>query len=418
MKLIKTLTATSLLALSTLASAQVVWLPTSDSDLQAQALEQSARNLPASLHQEQAPVSMAWSPTQALQGRPFSSTLTAEELTGPHARSQGYWMDVTGAQLAAGVALPISAPGAVIRISALESGSQTLLDQQSLQLAMNGRALTADFGPQTMATGSQMRSQGMRVPTDSLAFRLGRDSSAGSLTVNHAGLPPDRALVIHVHEPNSEWVAELSLPRANVLSGETLDFDLRIGNSRQTLQTRSVQAVLVSPDASQSWAMAPSRQGQLTLTAAPLAARSQPGAGLYEAHVYAEAQINGITVRRDLTLALNIAPAIARFNGQVNLSRSAGVSLDLGIDAVAAGRYQVNAELMGTNKSGQLQTIAVVQSAAVLGARGGNIRLDIDQELLNASGLGAPFEVHNLMLLDQGRMYLLEQRERALRIAR
>jgi hypothetical protein len=258
----------------------------------------------------------------------------------------------------------------------------------------------------------------MAVPEATLAFRLGRGSDAGALTIRHGGVAADQALVVHVHEPNSGWIARLGLPRQNVLSGEALRFDLSLGDARQSLQPDSIQAVLVSPDAGQSWPLTTSRSGQLVLDSAPIAARSQPGAGLYEAHVYTEATVDGITIRRDLTLALNIAPAIARFDGSVSQGRSTGLNLGLGVETLAPGRYQVNAEVFGTDAKGELRPMAFVQSAAVLGAGRGRIQLDIDADLMRSSGLQAPYEVRNLMLLDQGRMYLLEERARALRIAR
>jgi len=414
MKLVKTLISSSLLVAASMASAQVQWLPMSENDLSANQLDRNARNLPASAHIESQAVNFAWSPERAAQGRPFRGGPTPASSDRPEATSQGYWVDITGAQLARGVNLPISAPGAVVRISALENQSRIALSANELQIAVNGRAVGAEFG----ASGSDLRGQGMTVPEATLAFRLGRGSDAGELTLRHGGVPADQALVVHVHEPNSPWIARLGLPRQNVLSGESLSFDLSLGDARQSLQPDSIQAVLVSPDAGQTWPLTASRSGELVLAAAPTAARSQPGAGLYEAHVYTETAVNGITIRRDLTLALNIAPAIARFDGSVRQGRSDGLNLGLGVETLAPGRYQVNAEVFGTDARGQLQPMAFVQSAAVLGAGRGQIQLDIDADLLRASGLKAPYEVQNLMLLDQGRMYLLEQRARALRIAR
>jgi hypothetical protein len=414
MKLVKTLITSSLLFAAAMASAQVQWLPMSENDLSATQLDRNARNLPASAHIESQAVNYAWSPERAAEGRPFRGGPTPAPSDRPQSSSRGYWVDVTGAELAAGVSLPISAPGAVIRISALENQSRVALSAAELQLAVNGRVVSAEFG----ASGSDLRGQGMPVPEATLAFQLGGDSAAGELTLRHGGVPADQALVVHVHEPNSAWVARLSLPRQNVLSGESLSFDLSLGDARQSLQPDSIQAVLISPDAGQSWPLAASRAGRLFLDAVPLASRSQPGAGLYEAHVYTEATVNGITIRRDLTMALNIAPAIARFNGSVSQGRSTGLNLILGVETLAPGRYQVNAEVFGTDAKGRLQPMAFVQSAAVLGTGRGQIQLDIDADLMRSSGLQAPYEVQNLMLLDQGRMYLLEQRQRALRIAR
>ncbi len=416
MKPFKILFASTLIAGTSLAMAQVQWLDESATDLRANALENNLRSVPSSLHQESASINFAWGPDQATQGRPASAGPTPMGSDRPVAESRQYWVDSNGAALAQGIELPISAPGAVIRMSALDSGSRITLDPEGLRLTMNGQGVSADFGPAEITTGKDMRAQGMRVPEDSLAFRLGREAASGTLSVALDGVPSDQALVIHVFEPNSPWVARLALPRHNFLSGQALDFDLGLGNGRQQIGIGSVQAVLASPDASQTWSLQPGRSGGLHLAAAPVAARSMPGSGLYEAHVYLESQFNGMTIRRDLTLALNIAPAIARFNGQASLARSAGLGLDLGVETAIGGRFQINAEVFGTDAGGQLQPLGFVQSAAVLEAGGGTISLEIDSNLLRSSRLHAPFEVHNLALLDQGRMYLLEQRARALRI--
>jgi hypothetical protein len=71
------------------------------------------------------------------------------------------------------------------------------------------------------------------------------------------------------------------------------------------------------------------------------------------------------------------------------------------------------AKSMAPTAFGQLQPLAFAQSAAVLEAGQGQIVLTVDEATLAASGLKAPFEVRNLQLLDQGRMYMLEERQRA-----
>jgi hypothetical protein len=64
--------------------------------------------------------------------------------------------------------------------------------------------------------------------------------------------------------------------------------------------------------------------------------------------------------------------------------------------------------------------LAFVQLAAVFAAGQGQVQLDVGQSLLASSGLGVPYEVRNSLneINDQGRMHLLEQRKRALRIMR
>lgn len=401
-----------------LAHADVTWLDLQSNDLRATSLEQNARSIPASLHHETASLNFSWTPEQATAGRVPAAGPSEAGHQAAVAESRSYWLDISGADLAAGIELPLSAPGAVIRISALDASARLSLDADRLDLSLNGRNVRADFGPDQISTGQDLRAQGMSVPESTLAFRLPERSAAGTLDVSLPGLPADQALVIHVYEPNSPVVARLSMPRSNVLSGERVSFELDMGQGRQAANVRQVQAVLSSPDASETWPIQVGRGNELVLETAPVASRAQPGQGLYEAHVYLEADFRGQTIKRDLTLAFNIAPATARFSGEASRNlRSAGLALDLGVETAASGRYQVNAEILGTNARGELEVLGYVQSAAVLDAGRGAISLEMTPDALRNSGLSAPFEVRNLQLLDQGRMALLEHRGQALRVS-
>jgi hypothetical protein len=415
MKISKTLIASCLVAGSTLAMAEIEWLEPRAGDLLASSLTTELRAVPSSMHHESAPINFSWNADQATAGRTPAAG-PSETPTTPVVESRQYWLDVTGADLARGVELPLTAPGAVVRISALESGSGISLDPDRLQLEIDGRPVNAELGPQDFTTGAEMRREGMQVPEDSLAFRLSDRVGGDSLRITHEGLRDQVPLVINVFEPNSAWTARLALPRFNVLAGQPLDFEFSLGNGREQIEAASMQAVLVSPDASQTWPIAARDGNGLAMAAAPLADTDRPVPGLYETHVYVEGEFRGQTIRRDLTLAFNIAPATARFSGTAERNRASDLALVMGIENVVAGRYQVNAEILGTNARGQLELLGFVQSAAELEAGGGQIELALDDEMVRASGLSAPFEVRNLQLLDQGRMYLLEDREQALRL--
>ena len=417
MRLTKTLIASCLVAGSSLAMAEIEWLDPQSSDLRADRLTTDTRAIPASMHQESDAINFAWSAEEASTARRPGAGPT-ESGTAPMVESQQYWLDVTGAELARGVELPLTAPRAVVRISALDADSDLMLDPEKLVLEFDGRPISAEFGPERVSTGAEMRREGMPVPEDTLAFRLTDRTGAGTLKVTHEGVRGNVPLVINVHEPESEWTARLALGRHNYLAGQPLDFDFELGNGSQSIDARSIQAVLASPDASQTWPIESARGTGLTMASAPLAEIERPAPGLYEAHVYVEGDYRGQTIRRDLTLAFNIAPAIAQFSGEVERGRGDGLTLVLGVNSAVSGRYQVNAEVMGTNARGQLELLGFVQSASVLEAGSGQIELSLDSDMVRASGLRAPFEVHNLQLLDQGRMYLLEDRQQALRMLR
>lgn len=403
MKKVQLIAALSLITGSALAAPAVEWLPPSASDLRATSLSADASLIPASRHVESSPISFSWGLNTDRQAA--VQTVTVD--------SRQYWLDISGQDLAAGISLPLTAPGAVIRVSALDSGTGLQLDPARLQLSVDRRSLDV-AALQDITTGATMQSQGMSVPEDTLAFRLPADQDIAQLQVRHPGARGDQPLVVHVFEPNSPWVAEMTAPRSNFLAGEPIDFGIVLAHGQYRFAVDSVEAMLISPDAGQVWSLA--RSGERGLSGAVPLDGLSAAPGLYEAHAYVEHRIKDTVVRRDLKIAFSVAPAAGRFTGQTRqVGADVGVlALDLGVEVVSDGRYQINAEIYGTNLQGQLEPLAYTQSAAVLEAGTGNIRLELDDSLLQSSGLAAPFEIRGLQLLDQGRMFLLEERQHAL----
>lgn len=382
------------------------WLAAGESDLVATRLTSDISAIPASHHAESAAITFAWPATAERMEQQTAPAIQAE--------SRQYWIDATGSVLNRGLKLPLTAPGAVIRISALESGSELRLDPARMELAIDDQPLDRAT-VQDLVTGAQMRDQGMMVPEDSLAFRLPADVDARMLDVRLSGAPADQALVVHVFEPNSEWTANLTAPRSNFLAGQPIDLAVRLSNGKQEFTINDVQALMVDPSASRSFTMSRVDNGMGLSGEVPVNAIAA-APGLYEAHVYVNHNIGGTIIKRDLKLAFGIAPAAGRFNGEVSRMAGDDFALSLGVEVAAAGRYQVNGEIYGTNQFGHLQPLAFAQSAAVLNAGQGQIALKVEADTLATAGLSAPFEVRNLQLLDQGRMYLLEERQRAVLI--
>lgn len=389
------------------APAAVRWLPAGPDDFGADTLVAEPAALPASRHAESAPVSFAF---------PLSGVSDSLAPVRARVESRQYFVDTDGAELARGIALPISAPGAVVRISPLESGGDLTIEPGRVTLAINNRKLDAARAMRRIADGAALNRQGMAVPVESLAFKLDDQVPAGELTLSAAGLPSKRAMVVHVFEPESPYVAELELPRHNFVAGEKLEFDFALTGSPDSGRMSSVKAVLADPYAAESWAL------EVDTAASKLTGQAPGGRfvsgfdGLFEAHVYLEAVRDGIVVRRDLKLPLAVVPAVARLTGGVDVSRADGLVLSVGIETAAAGRFQLNGQVFGTGPDGTLKPLAMAQSAAVLAAGAGRIELAVPADLLAGSGLSAPFEVRNLELVDQGRMFVLERRTRGLSV--
>lgn len=386
------------------------WLEARTGDFGPQSLGVDPAVVPDSRHAETAPVKFAW----ALEG------VTADSLGQSSARveSRQYWVDATGADLAGGVSLPLTSRGAVIRVSPLETGGDVAgdigIDPASVQLSVNGKRFDSTKSMMQVTDGASLQRLGMSVPAQTIAFKLDEMIPPGKLDLAVARLPADQKLVVHVFEPDSDWVAELALPRDTFIAGETLEFGFGLGDGRGKVRVDSVQAVLADPYADKTWALEIDKaDGTLTRTAP--ADRFVSGQdGLFEAYVYLETVQDGLTVRRDLKLPVSIVPPLARFTGQTVATLADGLTLEVGVETVVPGRFQVNGQVFGTAADGTLKPLAMAQSAAVIEGRAGSISLQVGADMLKASGLSAPFEVRNLELLDQGRMFVLQRQQRAL----
>ncbi|HKL53148.1 MAG TPA: DUF4785 domain-containing protein [Wenzhouxiangellaceae bacterium] len=386
------------------------WLDARTGDFGPQSLGIDPAVVPDSRHAETAPVKFAW----ALEG------VTAESLGRSSARveSRQYWVDATGADLAGGVSLPLTSRGAVIRVSPLEAGGDVAgdigIDPASVQLSVNGKRFDSTRSMMQVTDGASLQRLGMSVPPQTIAFKLDKIIPPGKLDLAVARLPADQKLVVHVFEPDSDWVAELALPRDTFVAGETLEFGFGLGDGQGKARVDSVQAVLADPYADKTWALEIDKTSG-TLTRRAPADRFVSGQdGLFEAYVYLETVQDGLTIRRDLKLPVSIVPPLARFTGQTVATLDDGLTIEVGVQTAVSGRFQLNGQIFGTAADGSLKPLAMAQSAAVIDGRAGSIELQVTGDMLMASGLRAPFEVRNLELLDQGRMFVLQRRQSGL----
>lgn len=360
-----------------------------------------------SRHSESEPVRFAW---------PLELERIAEAPTGPSAESREYWVDASGAALGYGLKLPLSAPGAVIRVSALDANSGARLDAAQLNVELNGHSLATSPGDAgiRLVTGPELQSLGMPVPADTLAFQLPNSGEPRTLRLSLAGLPAELDLVVHVFEPHSVWSAQMSGSRHAWLAGQELALELGLSNGETRYAADSVQAVLVSPDAAHAWPLELRADGLGLIGALP-ATLPEAGPGLYEVHAYLQGQHGDAMIRRDLKIAVDIAAPSARLLRQADAELGDHLAIALDIEVASRGRYQVNGQVWGSDSNGQMQPLAMAQSAAVLEAGHGQITLEVPANLLHRSALSAPFEVRQIELLDQGRMSLIERHHAGLR---
>jgi hypothetical protein len=383
------------------------WLAPAPGDFAPRALVADPSALPDSRHAEDAPVRFAW-PLDDVSGTPAAARVTSRQ----------YFVDATGAKLASGLALPLSARGAVIRVSALDDGADLRIAPDSVRLSVDGRAFDNASVMRMVADGPALNRQGMAAPPATLAFKLDPRVPAGQLELQVAGIGARQPVVVHVFEPESDWVAELSLPRHSYFGGETLAFEFGLSEGADRIAVKSVQAVLTDPFADRSWTLEVDGDAGRLVGPAPADRYVSGHRGLFEAHVYLEAAHAGRVIRRDLKLPVAVVPPLARLTGRTSARLDDGLDIAVGIETVAPGRFQVNGRIFGTAPDGTLRPLAMAQSAARIDGRFGTVTLAVDRDLVAGSGLSAPFEVRGLELLDQGRMFLLQRQARALRLTR
>lgn len=332
------------------------------------------------------------------------------------AESRQYWVDTDTDGLRDGITLPLSAPGAVIRISPLESADLPPVDIKSLDLALDGKPLDPRRDVDQIASGRQLREAAFSVTPGSLAFRLNDGAGAGELALRLRAGYRSRTnvpLVVHVFEPRSPVVARVTLPRQDFLAGESLGLDLALVAGDRALEPDSVQAVVTDPSAGHAWPLSLAADGRSLQGTLPAGEAGDP-AGLWEAQVYVEGRHDGLRVRRDIPVAFGVTLATARLAGSARLNVEGGLDVELGVDVAQAGRYQVSGTLYGTHAGGQSVPVARAETAAWLEAGKGELVMAFDTP---PEGISGPLELRGLRLADQGRMGLLEYRERAVTIS-
>lgn len=417
MKICNSLSAGLLLALAaaTAGAQTATLLPADTGDLRPAGLATADRAVAAeSLNTSTETVSMA----RSLDGDTVAAGSAAPR---PFmAESRQYWVDATTTGLANGVDLPLSAPGALIRISPLEADGKVRLDPRQLELTLDGRPLQLKRDLELVTTGKQLRAASFQATPGSIAFRLRDAAGAGVLTLRsrRAGADIDSRsetpLVIHVYEPDSPVVARISLPRQDYLAGEAVRFDYELASGGDTLAVDSLQAVITDPSAGQSRTLTRSADGTALTGTLPDDTAGHP-AGLWEAHVYLEGTVNGLRVRRDVPAAFGVTLPTARLDGRASAATGDGLRIGLGMEVAQAGRYQVSGTVFGTAAGGELVAVARAESAGWLNAGSGELALEIDAGKL--AGYSAPWEVRGLRLADQGRLGLLEYRQRAVTVS-
>ncbi len=363
-------------------------------------------------------VSLSW---------PLEASAHLEVSTAPFvAQSREYFVEVTAADLQRGVPVYTTAAGALVRLN--PAGDDATIEQKvaiepaSLVLiAPAGKTYSGGSGMDQMAGAAELKAAGAPFADGTSAFRIRDELGAGTFSLRAEGLAAsERRYVMHVFDRQSTLELRLRTTATDYLHGQTLTVEATLDdtlNGRQ-LRARKLDGFVTSP-AGRAWPLTfkPATRGTYRATLV-LDALEAPAPGLWQVHASAQARHNGQAVLRAGRTAFACAIPSARLSGAAEVvpTSEASVRVDLGVEVASAGRYEVRGVLYATAEGGRLIPAGIAHSAAWLETGTAALGLTFDAEML--VGVGAPFEIRDLRLVDQVKMGLLHRQARALTIDR
>lgn len=356
------------------------------------------------------PVQVSW----AIQDQP-----TAQK---PHvAQSREYYLDVSADDLARGVDIPTSSARAVVRLqprAASGPREDLAIHPQSLELTnAAGRKFEGAHGMEQLVTAEKLAKADLPFAAGTSAFRIQREVGSGALKLRAPGLSGKERYLVNVVEPDSPHVMTLQAESLGYLHGQqaSLVAELKSVDGARHAPSR-LSGKLVSPGGRTfDVSFKPGKDGKLHV-AIPLDADEEALPGLWELQAHASASVRGQQVMRSVRTAFPVAMPTARFDGSHALESSpGGVTVKLGIETAAAGRYEVRGTLYGT-VNGSLKALGVAHSAQWVDGGNSVVPLMFNTNLLE--GAGEPFEVRELTLLDQTRIVVVQRKEETLKLAR
>ncbi|WP_406672081.1 DUF4785 domain-containing protein [Natronospira sp.] len=316
-------------------------------------------------------------------------------LQAPEGESRSYRLEVSAARLADGVSLPLSAAGAVVRLSPVGSSGARQLQGRDVEIRQGPWALQGRAVARELAGAEHQQAAREVFGPDTLAFRLDRRIAAGEATlqVRREALMRGGRYQVHVFEPESPAVGVISASQPLVSLGESLSAEAGVAGLRN-LKVESVEAWLHSPSGERM------RVDDLSTVTLPRLSAVEPG--LWELEGRIQARGPDGPVRRDVRVAFEGVPPTARLDGRIALERERGEwRLRLGVEVGTAGRYELRASLPGAGTAHAARWLEPGAHELVLSFPGEPPRDAV---------------LRDLRLVDQSRMAMLHVQDQGIQI--
>ena len=404
MKLVKNITLLSLMSLSTIGLAQYTAQWTTAPQNIDLVNSQSLKNGMQPVNHEQQPVTFHYS---LLGHEPL-----ADNNQGYLAESKQYWLNTSAEKLSRGIELPVTSDLAVIRINPLNpTKSSGSLNQQDIVIKQFDQTLNVDV----FANTEQLKATGMPVADHTVAMNVNTQPGLLHLSMPTAtkSLSKGDTFVVHVFEPNSDYVLQLKTSQQQYAANQTIKISSQL-LSQQGVNDMSISGYITQPNGEKvaDLSFQPNKKGDYHATIDQLTGQSL-AQGLWEIHSIATSEVNGLKVMRDVSSAFALSLPTARINPQITVNNHA---LKLGLDVAQAGRYEVSGVLSGMDANGEKQPIAMLMSAAQLNKGQASLNLDLPSDLIRQSGFQGPFVVDHISLKNQSLMVPVQQLNAAIQL--
>ncbi|ASK68674.1 DUF4785 domain-containing protein [Shewanella bicestrii] len=345
-------------------------------------------------------------------------------------QSDEYWLNVTGAELNAGVQLNLSQAGSLVRIAPrgdVSTGALMHADAvapERVQIQRIGQTPQGkNASPQ--ATESLVKSlvsadalASVGLADDSSALQMSEKATAGEYRLQVSQpLVAKANYLVNVKEKGSPYQLSIKAPSAIAADAQTVGVKLALSQSDNQF---APQAKLKQADGTEQ-ALAMVKQGDewqaLVPADLPLASSN---AGLSEIEVTVQTLVDGRPVQRTVKTAFKSYVNSASIKPEVLTVWDKGVpnQANFELDIAEAGRFGLSGVLTGTNAEGEKVAIMRTQAATWLTPESPKLKLMFDPTLIQASGLQPPFELNELELQDQGQMARLSFQANALVLTR
>lgn len=350
-------------------------------------------------------------------------------------QSDEYWINVTGAELNAGVTLTMSQAASLVRIAPrgdISSGAlmhAEAITPERVQIqritpevkAAQGKAAATTIDSNESLVKSMVNAEALAsagLSDDSSALQMSAKATPGEyrLQVNQP-LTPSASYLVNVKEKGSPYQLSIKAPTAIAADAQTVALKLTLTQSDNSFVP---QAKLKQADGNiQNLAMVKQDDSWQAVMPAGISLASS-NAGFSEIELTVQTEIDGRPVLRTVKTAFKPYVNSASIKPEVLTIWDKGLpnQINFELTVAEAGRFGLSGTLTGTNAEGKKVAILRTQAASWLTPDAAKLKLTLDPKLIQASGLLPPFELNELELQDQGQMARLSYQAKALTLTR